>query len=455
MYKILVVDDDYSIRSIMKQALERHDYRVKIAKSGEEGLEIAEKNRFDLIITDLVMPGINGIKLMEKVKENDNEVGFMIITAYGTIKTAVEALKKGAFDFITKPFSISQINSRIERYFEYEGLKAENKKLRQKLSYEKKYNHLVGNSEQMRLIYEQIEVVAESDAPVFLQGESGTGKELISQAIHDNSYRKHNPFIRVNCPAIPETLFESTLFGHEKGAFTHAIKTNKGLFEEAQNGTLLLDEISEIPSSMQAKLLRVLQEDKITRVGSAKELPIDVRVIATTNRDIHQLIREKKFRSDLFFRLNVFPIKVAPLRNRPEDIPVLIDHFIKKFQEKYKYKKKEITPEILEVLIKKKWPGNVRQLENLVERGILYSGKEDKLRLEHFYLESDPVNLEQNDLVDENISIEEMERKLILQTLKRTKNNRTQAAKILDISVRTLRNKLNQYREEGIKLPNE
>ncbi len=455
MYKILVVDDDYSIRSIMKQALERHNYQVKIARSGEEGLAIAEKNKFDLIITDLVMPGINGIKLMEKVKEFDNVVGFMIITAYGTIKTAVEALKKGAFDFITKPFSISQINSRIERYFEYEGLKAENKQLRQKLSYENKYNHLVGNSDQMRLIYEQIEVVAESDAPVFLQGESGTGKELISQAIHDNSHRKNNPFIRINCPAIPETLFESTLFGHEKGAFTHAIKTNKGLFEEAQNGTLLLDEISEIPSSMQAKLLRVLQEDKITRVGSAKEIPIDVRVIATTNRDLHQLIREKKFRSDLFFRLNVFPIKVAPLRNRPEDIPVLIDHFIKKFQEKYKYKKKEVDAEVLEVLIKKKWPGNVRQLENLVERGILYSGKEDKLRLEHFYLESDPINLEQNEVVNENISIEEMEKNLILRTLKRTKNNRTQAAKILDISVRTLRNKLNQYREQGVQLPNE
>src|SRR6056297_3026488 len=291
MYKILVVDDDYGIRSIMKDSLTNENYDVKIAESGEEGLNFIKNQHFDLVITDMVMPpGLDGIELMEKALEINDELGFIIITAYGTIKTAVDALKKGAFDFITKPFSVSQMTSRIEKYFENFELKEENKKLKQELSYEKKFKRLVGNSNQMRNIFEQIEVVADSSAPVLLQGESGTGKELIAQAIHDYSNRCNKPFIRINCAAIPETLFESTLFGHEKGAFTHAIKTKKGLFEEAQDGTLLLDEISEIPISMQAKLLRVLQEEEITRVGGAKDIPINVRVIATTNRDVRKMI---------------------------------------------------------------------------------------------------------------------------------------------------------------------
>ena len=454
MYKILVVDDDYGIRSIMKDSLQNENYSVKIAESGEEGLKYIKNKDFDLVITDMVMPpGINGIELMEKALEINNDLGFIVITAYGTIKTAVEALKKGAFDFITKPFSVSQMTSRIERFFENYELKEENKKLKQELSYEKKFKRLVGKSKPMRTIYEQIEVVADSRAPVLLQGESGTGKELIAQAIHDNSSRNKKPFIRINCAAIPETLFESTLFGHEKGAFTHAIKTKKGLFEEAQDGTLLLDEISEIPISMQAKLLRVLQEEEITRVGGSKEIPINVRIIATTNMDIRKLIKEEKFRSDLYFRLNVFPIKVPPLRNRPGDIPILINHFINKFRKKYDYDHKEISQEVVDVLLQKQWPGNVRQLENLVERAILYSGDDEKLRVEHFDMDSHPINLEEEKVTDDYITIDEMERRLILRTLKKTDNNRTKAAEILGVSVRTIRNKLSQYKEEGINIP--
>jgi DNA-binding NtrC family response regulator len=438
----------------MKDSLQNEDYSVKIAESGEEGLKYIKNKDFDLVITDMVMPpGINGIELMEKALEINNDLGFIVITAYGTIKTAVEALKKGAFDFITKPFSVSQMTSRIERFFENYELKEENKKLKQELSYEKKFKRLVGKSKPMRTIYEQIEVVADSSAPVLLQGESGTGKELIAQAIHDNSSRNKKPFIRINCAAIPETLFESTLFGHEKGAFTHAIKTKKGLFEEAQDGTLLLDEISEIPISMQAKLLRVLQEEEITRVGGSKEIPINVRIIATTNRDIRKLIKEEKFRSDLYFRLNVFPIKVPPLRNRPGDIPILINHFINKFRKKYDYDHKEISQEVVDVLLQKQWPGNVRQLENLVERAILYSGDDEKLRVEHFDMDSHPINLEEEKVTDDYITIDEMEKRLILRTLKKTDNNRTKAAEILGVSVRTIRNKLSQYKEEGINIP--
>ena len=454
MYKILVVDDDYGIRSIMKDSLKDENYDVKVAESGEEGLEYIKNKNFDLVITDMVMPpGIDGIELMEKALEINDELGFIIITAYGTIKTAVDALKKGAFDFITKPFSVSQMTSRIEKFFENYELKEENKKLKQELSYEKRFKKLVGHSKQMRNIFEQIDVVADSSAPVLLQGESGTGKELIAQAIHDHSNRNDKPFIRINCAAIPETLFESTLFGHEKGAFTHAIKTKKGLFEEAQKGTLLLDEISEIPYSLQAKLLRVLQEEVITRVGGAKEIAIDVRIIATTNRDIRQAIKEDKFRSDLFFRLNVFPIKVPPLRDRPGDIPILINHFIKKFRKKYNYKKKEIDQKVLDVLENKKWPGNVRQLENIVERAILYSGKDEKLKLEHFNMEAHPVELNESQAIDEYVTIDEMEKRLILRTLKKTNNNRTKTAKKLGVSVRTIRNKLNQYKKEGVDVP--
>ncbi len=450
MIKLLVVDDDYSIRAIMQEAFSEDKYDVKVCESGEAALKIIRKKEFDLVITDLMMDGISGLELMQSAKKIKEDLGFLIITAYGTIKTAVEALHSGAFDFITKPFSISHIKSRVERFMEYKGLKEENQKLKKKLSFDKKYNKLVGKSPGMQMIFNQIDIVADSDAPVFIQGESGTGKELIAQAIHDNSSRRKQSFIKVNCPAIPETLFESTLFGHEKGAFTSAIKTYKGLFEEADGGTLLLDEITEMPVSMQAKLLRVLQEEVITRVGSAKEIPVNVRVLATSNRDIQQTIDEKKFRSDLYFRLNVFPIKVPNLRSRPEDIPVLIMHFINKFKDKYKFENKEVDKDTLNYMMTRKWPGNIRQLENLVERAILYSGKEEVLKTHHFSMEPESIKTDTVDMDNmAPMTIAEMEKKLILKTLKNTNNNRTKAAEILDISVRTLRNKLNQYKEEG------
>lgn len=454
MIRLLVVDDDYSIRAIMQEAFSEEKYDAKVCESGEAALKLLKKKDFDLVITDLMMDGMSGLELMENAKKDKEELGFLIITAYGTIKTAVDALQNGAFDFITKPFSISHIKSRVDRFMEFQGLKQENKKLKRKLSFDKKYNKLVGKSPGMQMIYNQIDIVSDSDAPVFIQGESGTGKELIAQAIHDNSNRRKQPFIKVNCPAIPETLFESTLFGHEKGAFTNAIKTYKGLFEEADGGTLLLDEITEMPVSMQAKLLRVLQEEVITRVGSAKEIPINVRVLATSNRDIQKTIDEKKFRSDLYFRLNVFPIKVPNLRSRPEDIPVLIAHFINKFKEKYNFEYKEIEKGTLDYLMSCHWPGNIRQLENLVERAILYSGKEPVMKLVHFSMEPESQKSDSLSIDDmEPMTIAEMEKRLILKTLKNTNNNRTKSAEILDISVRTLRNKLNQYKEEGVEIP--
>jgi len=448
MKRLLVVDDDYSIRTILEEHFNKNGYEAKSVESAAHALKALKAEKFDLVITDLMMNGMNGIELMEFVKKNDSEIGFLIITAYGTIKTAVEALHKGAFDFITKPFSLSHIESRVNRFFDYENLKAENKILKSRLSYNERFNKLAGKSKAMQQVFQQIDMVARSDAPVFIQGESGTGKELIAEAIHHNSERSDGPFIKVNCSAIPETLFESTLFGHEKGSFTNAIKTCKGFFEEANGGTFLLDEISEMPISMQAKLLRVLQEGKITRVGSVKEIPVDVRIIATTNREIKKMIREEKFRSDLFFRLNVFPIKVVPLRHRKEDVPILITHFIEKFREKYHFDKKEADKEALEALIRHDWVGNVRQLENLVERAIIYSGDDEILTLEHFSIEQDLDSVDGNSFDETLMSIATMEKRLIFNTLKSTNNNRTQAASILDISVRTLRNKIHQYENE-------
>ncbi len=450
MKNILVVDDDRSICHILKEALHNKKFLVDVANDGMKALEKINKNDFDLVISDLMMPGISGVELMEKALVTRPALGFIIMTAYGTVETAVEALKKGAFDFVTKPFSISQLESHISKYFEFQGLKEENKSLKKQISDDNKYRKLIGISDDMNQIRHQITIVAKSDAPVFIQGESGTGKELVAEAIHKNSDRYQQPYLKINCSAIPRELIESTLFGHEKGAFTNAIKQYKGLFEEANGGTLLLDEISEMPVSMQAKLLRVLQEGTFNRVGNSKEIKVDVRVIATSNRNISREIEEGNFREDLYYRINVFPMKISPLRNRANDIPVLLEHFLKKLKNKYQWDKKEFAPDVLKTLLQHDWPGNVRQLENIMERAVLYSGQEPILTMDHFNLDS------YGDVLDSSgnlnlvpMTIAETEKQLIYATLTQTKDNRTQAANILGVSVRTLRNKLHQYEEEG------
>ena len=325
-----------------------------------------------------------------------------------------------------------------------------NKILKKQLSDDVKYRKIIGQSTEMEEIFHLINVVSSSDAPVFIQGESGTGKELIAESIHENSNRDKKPFLKINCSAIPETLVESTYFGHEKGAFTNAVKQHKGLFEEANGGTLLLDEISETPLTMQAKLLRVLQEGTITRVGSTKEIKVDVRVIATSNKNVLEVIRDGDFREDLFYRLNVFPIKVPPLRKRAGDTPILVEHFLSKFQNKYGFEKKSIHSDVIQSVSGHHWPGNVRQLENLVERAILFSGEEKVLTMNHFKLESEHEIIEDKNHLDLTpMTIAEVEKQLIFSTLKRTSDNRTQAADILGISVRTLRNKLHQYEKSG------
>ncbi len=444
---ILVVDDDSNLRMILRESLETCGFKVTDAPNGEMALEILKDQKFDLLITDLMMPGIKGIDLLDKVKERGIDLGSLVITAYGTVEKAVECMQKGAFDFITKPFSISQIESRIERYFEYKSLQKENQDLKRELSFHKKQKNLIGQSKQMQEIFYNIDVVAKSDATVFIRGASGTGKELIAQAIHDSSARTGHPFLKINCAAVPETLFESTLFGHEKGSFSGAYKTRKGIFEEGDGGTLLLDEISEIPYTMQAKLLRVLQEMKVTKVGSSSEISVDVRIIATSNKDIDEMINESTFREDLFFRLNVFPIEVPPLRMRMEDIPVLLEYFMNNYKKKYNFTNKSLSEQAMVKLINYSWPGNVRQLEHMLERAILLSGKSEVISDNHFNFgtEHRKQEISQSDSIE---PLAEMEKKLIFSALERTNNHKTKAADLLGITVRTLRNKLNLYESE-------
>tara|TARA_B100000941_G_scaffold93618_1_gene65001 strand:+ start:2562 stop:3965 length:1404 start_codon:yes stop_codon:yes gene_type:complete len=454
-YKLLIVDDDYAIRSFLEEALKDAGYNIEKADNGLAALKILENKKIDLIISDLKMPEIDGLQLLSKVKEKHQDTGLLLMSAYGTVEDAVQAMKIGAFDFVTKPFSITEIETRVKRFFEFHDLKTENIELKKKISSEEKYTSLVGTSDKMKEVYSRIEMVSKSDVSVLVTGESGTGKELVSREIHKNSLRYNNPYLQINCAAIPENLVESSLFGYEKGAFTGALKTTKGVFQEADTGSLLLDEVTEIPTSMQAKLLRVLQEKSVTKVGSYESQNIDVRIISTSNRNVLKMVEDKDFREDLFYRLNVFPIEIPSLRERMEDLPLLVDHFLTKFSSKYNVEKKVMSSIALDKLYNHAWPGNVRELVNVIERSFLYANTNNTISDKNITLETNSsasIKIQSN--FDGGSSLEEIEKRAIFATLRKTKNNRTKASKILDISVRTLRNKLNIYKENDM-LPSE
>ncbi len=454
-YKLLIVDDDYAIRSFLEEALKDAGYNIEKADNGLAALKILENKKIDLIISDLKMPEIDGLQLLSKVKEKHQDTGLLLMSAYGTVEDAVQAMKIGAFDFVTKPFSITEIETRVKRFFEFHDLKTENIELKKKISSEEKYTSLVGTSDKMKEVYSRIEMVSKSDVSVLVTGESGTGKELVSREIHRNSLRYNNPYLQINCAAIPENLVESSLFGYEKGAFTGALKTTKGVFQEADTGSLLLDEVTEIPTSMQAKLLRVLQEKSVTKVGSYESQNIDVRIISTSNRNVLKMVEDKDFREDLFYRLNVFPIEIPSLRERMEDLPLLVDHFLTKFSSKYNVEKKVMSSIALDKLYNHAWPGNVRELVNVIERSFLYANANNTISEKNITLESNSsASIKMQSSFDGGSSLEEIEKRAIFATLRKTKNNRTKASKILDISVRTLRNKLNIYKENNM-LPSE
>ena len=447
--KIMVVDDDSLGREYLYETLMRGGYEVASVNNGQQAITRISKEAYDVIFLDMKMPGMCGMEVLEKVKSISPETVVILMTAHGTIETAVEAMKKGAYDYIIKPFSPEQIELLILRVNERQKLITENRYWRSNSNIDEKLNPVFSRNSRMSLIYEQIKKIAQSKASVLIQGESGTGKELIARAIHFHSPRCGNPFIRVNCAALAETLLESELFGHERGAYTGAISKHTGRFELANEGTLLLDEISEISPNIQAKLLRVLEEEEIERVGGEKTIKIDVRIVATTNRNLMNEIQKGTFREDLFYRLNVVPIYLPPLRERREDIPLLVDYYLRKYSLENNAVAKSIDKEALDYLCQYNWPGNIRELKNIIQRAVVM-GSHEALQLEQFNCLFTHQDMERSgNTLTAGKAIEDVERDLIYSTLGKTGGNKTRAAELLKITTRTLRNKLHKYNAES------
>ncbi len=446
---ILVVDDEIGTRESLKMIL-KADYQVFLAKNAEETFQQLETHPFDLILLDIILPDTDGLRVLEKIKQRDPEQMVIMITATKTVKTAVEAMKLGAYDYITKPFDVDELRLIISRALSTQALKEENQRLWMEIDRSFGFDNIIGKSKVMKDIFKIVRQVANTRSTVLIMGESGTGKELIARAIHYHSPRKNHPFVTINCAAIPDTLIESELFGHEKGAFTNAIERKLGRFEIAHQGTLFLDEIGELSLMTQAKILRFLEEKEFNRVGGSKTIKVDVRLIAATNKDLPQQVKKGEFREDLFYRINVVPILLPPLRERKEDIPLLIDHFIKKFNSENQKNVKGVTPEALEAMINYDWPGNVRELENLIERVVALTQNE------YIHQEELPIpftSISRTNGLKESVlsgrlsftkAEEEFEREIILDALRRTKFVQSHAAELLGISRRILKYKMDK-----------
>jgi two-component system response regulator AtoC len=448
--RILIIDDEENFRHMLSVILKKENYDVETASNGEEGLKKITLSPFDQILCDIRMPKMDGMEFLSKAQKMGVDATVIMMSAYGTIDTAIEAMKMGAYDYISKPFKPDEIILTLKKAEERERLRKENELLRKEVQKEYSFKNIVSKNEKMLNIFEVIKKVAPYKSTILITGESGTGKELIARALHYSSDRSQRPFIPVNCGAIPENLLESELFGHVKGAFTDAIRTKKGLFEEADGGTLFLDEIGELPSQLQVKLLRVLQDGEIRRVGDSKSIQIDVRIIAATAKDLTKEVNESRFREDLFYRLNVLPIHIPPLRERKEDIPLLVPHFINKYSESMNKNVVGITSKALDVLMNYKWYGNVRELENTIERAIVLTDREN-IEFENLPIEiqnfQDQIQL--TPLAEEEYSIKKgsifLEMNLIKKALKKTKGNHTHAARLLEISHRALLYKIKEY----------
>lgn len=445
--KIMVIDDEESMCKFMQIMLKKEGYEVTTFQSSYDALNILKQGDYDLVLADLMMPELNGLELLSRVKSLDPETNFIVMTAYASVDTAIEALKKGAYDYLTKPFKVDEVRIAIKKALEQKRMKRENISLRKQLKKEFSFDNFVGSSQQILDMKKMAETVAQSDSTVLIQGESGTGKELVAKAIHHFSQRSNKPFVSINCAAIPETLLESELFGHLKGAFTGAIRDKEGLFKSADGGTFFLDEIAATSPAIQVKLLRVLEEREIIPVGGTKPIEVDVRLIAATNADLEQEVKSEKFRPDLFYRLNVFPITIPPLRERKDDIKLLVYHFIKKYCEKSKIKEQKISEEALKTVISYPWPGNVRELENTVERAVLLA-KNDEItqnELPRKIIENEPTKLAaESDL--ENPTLEEIEKAYIYWVLRNTGWHKGKASHILGIDNSTLYRKIEKYR---------
>ncbi len=442
--KILVVDDEEDILNILKFLLEREGYEVDITSDGEEAIKKIERNYYDIVLTDLRLPGINGMVVLEKTKEIRPSIEVVIMTAYASIESAVEAIKKGASDYIVKPFINEDLKMRLRRILEHKKLQREVEILKYQLSQKITGDLFFGTSLQMQEILKLLEKIIPTKSTVLILGESGTGKGVLAEFIHYNSPRKDKPFISINCSAIPENLLESELFGYKKGAFTGAVSDKKGLIELANEGTLFLDEIGDMPLNLQAKILKFLESGEFIPLGDTVKKQVDVRVIAATNKDLEALIKEGKFREDLYYRLNVIEIKIPPLRERKEDIPALTYFFIDKLSREHGKKIKGITSEALTSLMQYNWPGNVRELKNVIERAIILATEE------YITLNELPERIKGEKNLSQGLkplkeALEEFEKNIILNTLKQCAYNKERAAQLLGIDLATLYRKLKKY----------
>lgn len=451
METVLIVDDEKNFLVILKAVLDEEGYEVLTAADPFTALDIVQHTDLDAVVTDMKMPQIDGISLLERIKQINPDLPVIIMTAYGTIEKAVEAMKKGAFDYITKPFSNEELKVTVRKAIDMYLLVKENKYLNQALQYQYQFGNIIGKSKPMQAVFDLIRKVAKTKATVLVTGESGTGKELVAKAIHYNSPRHKQPFISVNCAALPETLLESELFGHEKGSFTGATSLRKGRFELADGGTLFLDEVSEMSPSLQVKLLRVLQEREFERVGGTKTIKVDVRIIAASNKDLREEVESGHFREDLYYRLNVVHIHLPPLRERTDDIPLLVAHFLKKYAKEMGEKEIKIAPEALNLIYNYTWPGNVRELENAIERAvILCSGQEIKPEhLPEHLKEDSHVYPEIFQHLPPNLTLpqilEEIEARLIRRALIQANYVQSKAARLLGITKSLLQYKIKKY----------
>ncbi|MBI2502839.1 MAG: sigma-54-dependent Fis family transcriptional regulator [Candidatus Latescibacteria bacterium] len=448
MSKILIADDDASHRAMLRATLAAEGYTTAEAGDGEEAVRQVEAQAFDLVLLDLRMPRLDGVEALRRIKSINPSLPVLIMTAYAAVDTAVQTLKIGAYDYLTKPLDTDELLLSISRTLEHFHLKAENQALRERLGEQGGFGRLIGQSKPMRALFETMALVAPTDATVLITGASGTGKGLVAQALHHASPRREHPLVTVNCAAIPAGLLESELFGHERGAFTGAVQRHLGKFEQAGQGTLFLDEICDMPAALQAKLLLVLQERQIERLGGERSIPVDVRIIAATNQDLDEAVRRGNFREDLYFRLSVVPLQLPSLQERREDVPLLADHFLRLYAEKHQRPLRGFAPRAMSLLVHYDWPGNVRELEHAVERAVILCPAE--------YLDVDclprpvqncwPAPSQRGESgVQAGHSLGEVERELILKTLEKTGGNRTEAARILGISRQTLQTRLREY----------
>jgi len=450
MPSILVIDDKDSMRTMLSRALADEGYQVDTVEAGSKALDLARLKSYDVALTDLKMPAMDGLEVLTNLKEIDNDMAVIIMTAYGTVESAVDAMKKGAYDFITKPFDPDHLNVIIQRALENRRLLAENSLLREELAQNLGFSEIIGQNEKMKEVSRLIQKVASSDTSVLLLGESGTGKELFARAIHNLSPRRDKPYVAINCAAIPGELLENELFGSEKGAYTSSVSRKMGKFEIADSGTIFLDEVGDLDIALQAKLLRVLQQKNFERLGGNKTVTVDVRVVAATNMDLNEMIRKKQFREDLYYRLSVFPITIPPLRERVDDILPLAEYFIQKYCREMKKVGKSLSRDASAILEKYHWPGNVRELENTVERSIILAeGK--KITPDHLAIRlrnTDEIRLREGAGLKEIGSHAQMtaEKAAIIRILKQVRGNKRKCSEVLKIDYTTLFDKIKRYK---------